>query len=100
MAGAAGCGISLVMVGSLIAAYGHDWPSHVVAGRVAIGECHRNDLCALDTLTRSTCSLCVYLRRQLFLFVGTDRMGPAQRNLQPRHEVHGRFDHYLDDVDV
>jgi len=36
MAGAAGCGISLVMVGSLIAAYGHDWPSHVVAGRVAI----------------------------------------------------------------
>lgn len=38
MAGALGCFASLIIVGSLIAAYGDDWPSHPVAGRVAIGE--------------------------------------------------------------
>lgn len=36
MVGAAGCFVSLVMVGSLVAAFSHDWPSHVVPGRVAI----------------------------------------------------------------
>ncbi|GAA5987746.1 hypothetical protein JCM10908_007196 [Rhodotorula pacifica] len=36
LAGAVGCGLSLIVVGSLIAAYGHDWPAHTVAGRVAI----------------------------------------------------------------
>lgn len=38
MAGAAGCFFSLIMVGSMIAAYGDDFPAHPVAGRVAIGE--------------------------------------------------------------
>lgn len=37
MFGATGCFGSLIIVGSLIAAYGDDWPSHAVAGRVAIG---------------------------------------------------------------
>ncbi|GFZ51224.1 hypothetical protein JCM24511_08982 [Saitozyma sp. JCM 24511] len=36
MIGATGCFVSLVMVGSLVAAFGHSWPSHVSAGRVAI----------------------------------------------------------------
>ncbi|KIJ18533.1 L-arabinose isomerase [Paxillus involutus ATCC 200175] len=36
MWGAAGCFVSLVMVGSLIAVYGDDWPAHMTAGRVAI----------------------------------------------------------------
>ncbi|KAN0091350.1 Sugar transporter domain containing protein [Tylopilus felleus] len=34
--GAAGCCISLVMVGSLVAAFGNDWQGHVTAGHVAI----------------------------------------------------------------
>lgn len=38
MAGAAGCFGSLVIVGSLIAAFGSNWLAHPVAGRVAIGE--------------------------------------------------------------
>ena len=37
MSGAAGCCISLVIVGSLIAAFGSDWPGHVSAGHAAIG---------------------------------------------------------------
>lgn len=37
MAGAVGCFISLVMVGSLIASYSDNWPAHQTAGRVAIG---------------------------------------------------------------
>ncbi|KAG8214110.1 general substrate transporter [Butyriboletus roseoflavus] len=36
MWGAAGCCFSLVIVGSLIAVFGDDWPSHVAAGHVAI----------------------------------------------------------------
>ncbi|KAF8552187.1 D-xylose-proton symporter [Imleria badia] len=36
MWGAAGCCISLVIVGSLIAAFGNDWPNHATAGHVAI----------------------------------------------------------------
>ncbi|BEI91380.1 uncharacterized protein CcaverHIS019_0402000 [Cutaneotrichosporon cavernicola] len=36
MVGAAGCFVSLVMVGSLVAAFGHDWPKYAVQGRVAI----------------------------------------------------------------
>lgn len=47
MAGAVGCFISLVMVGSLIAAYGDNWPAHQTAGRVAIGE-HLGRLCCFD----------------------------------------------------
>ncbi|KAH0828051.1 putative transporter [Lanmaoa asiatica] len=40
MWGAAGCCISLVIVGSLIAAFGNDWPGHATAGHVAIGTSH------------------------------------------------------------
>lgn len=36
MAGAVGCGVSLIVVGSLIAAYAHDWPAHPMAGHAAI----------------------------------------------------------------
>ncbi|KAG6335954.1 hypothetical protein ID866_3130 [Astraeus odoratus] len=36
MCGALGCCISLLMVGSLIAAFGNDWPAHASAGRAAI----------------------------------------------------------------
>ncbi|KAL1405140.1 hypothetical protein Q8F55_008764 [Vanrija albida] len=36
MCGAVGCGLSLIMVGSLIAAFGHDWPHHRAAGNAAI----------------------------------------------------------------
>ncbi|KAG9316840.1 putative sugar transporter [Chiua virens] len=36
MCGAAGCCISLVVVGTLVAAFGHDWPGHATAGHVAI----------------------------------------------------------------
>jgi MFS family permease len=36
MCGAAGCCISLVIVGSLIAAFGSDWKDHVTAGHAAI----------------------------------------------------------------
>ncbi|KZP25298.1 general substrate transporter [Athelia psychrophila] len=36
MVGAAGCCSSLIVVGSLIAAFGSDWPAHPVAGHVAI----------------------------------------------------------------
>jgi hypothetical protein len=38
MAGAAGCFISLAIVGSLIAGYGTNWPAHPLAGHAAIGE--------------------------------------------------------------
>ena len=40
MFGAAGCCISLVIVGSLVAAFGNDWQGHVTAGHVAIGTPH------------------------------------------------------------
>ncbi|KAF9241825.1 general substrate transporter [Melanogaster broomeanus] len=36
MWGAAGCFVSLMIVGSLVAAFGDDWPAHPTAGRVAI----------------------------------------------------------------
>ncbi|KIK76447.1 hypothetical protein PAXRUDRAFT_169987, partial [Paxillus rubicundulus Ve08.2h10] len=36
MWGAIGCFVSLVMVGSLTAVYGDDWPAHMIVGRVAI----------------------------------------------------------------
>ncbi|KAH7888933.1 general substrate transporter [Phlebopus sp. FC_14] len=36
MCGSAGCFVSLIIVGSLIAVYGTDWPAHTTAGRVAI----------------------------------------------------------------
>jgi MFS family permease len=86
MAGAAGCGISLVVVGSLIAAYGHDWPSHVVAGRVAIGECHRNDLCPLDTLTRSALQPLCISTTSTFPIRGhrSDGSSPARSSTSPR----------------
>lgn len=36
MIGSVGCFVSLIMVGSLIAAYSDNWPAHATAGRVAI----------------------------------------------------------------
>ncbi|KAH7916636.1 general substrate transporter [Hygrophoropsis aurantiaca] len=36
MCGAVGCFVALVIVGSLIATFGSDWPSHPTAGRAAI----------------------------------------------------------------
>ncbi|KII90641.1 hypothetical protein PLICRDRAFT_174023 [Plicaturopsis crispa FD-325 SS-3] len=36
MTGALGCLGALIVVGSLIAAYGHDWPAHPMAGHAAI----------------------------------------------------------------
>jgi hypothetical protein len=74
MAGAAGCFFSLIMVGSMIAAYGDDFPSHPVAGRVAIGEYTLlPSIILADLLTWG--SLRVHLRRQLLLFMGPHRMG-------------------------
>lgn len=37
MMGAAGCFVSLVVVGSMVAAFSPNWTEHVAAGRVAIG---------------------------------------------------------------
>ena len=39
MSGALGCCIALLVVGSLIAAFGNDWPAHAMAGHTAIGGC-------------------------------------------------------------
>lgn len=44
MAGSVGCFTSLVMVGSLIAAYGDNWPAHQSAGRVAIAFVYIYDI--------------------------------------------------------
>jgi len=39
MSGALGCCVALLIVGSLVAAFGNDWPAHAAAGHTAIGGC-------------------------------------------------------------
>jgi len=51
MWGAAGCCISLLLVGSLVAAFGDDWPGHVTAGHAAIGTSRFSILVTRDTTT-------------------------------------------------
>jgi MFS family permease len=69
MIGATGCFVSLVMVGSLVAAFGHAWPSHVSAGRVAIGESMLQRCSALGTASRrADCAAFVYIYDVFFSF--------------------------------
>lgn len=68
MAGAVGCFVSLIIVGSMIAAFGGRFGEYPMAGHVAIGEfggaCHP----AADSL-----SLCLHLRCKLQLQLGSYR---------------------------
>lgn len=99
LTGAVGCFISLVMVGSLIAAFSNDWPNHAAAGRTAIGACNRSWLMRL-ALTTFVRSLCLRLRRLLFVFMGPYWMGVTVRDLLARYPLHWRLDYHLDDVVV
>ena len=80
MAGALGCFGSLVIVGSLIAAFGSDWPAHPVAGHVAIGERFIALFILFYTLTGVLIhcihgSIRIYLRCQLLLLLGAHWLG-------------------------
>lgn len=101
MAGAAGCCGSLIVVGSLIAAFGSDWPAHPVAGHVAIGEFSFIMLESKTVLTRYILdSVRVHLRCQLLLLLGADWLGPSQRNIPARTKVYWNQHHNLLHLDV
>lgn len=91
MAGAVGCFFSLIMVGSMIAAYGGTFDVNPMPGHVAIGE--SGDIGR--SLQADSGSFRLHLRCLLLLQLGTYRMGLTVRNLQPFHQIHRCIHHHL-----
>lgn len=101
MTGALGCLGALIVVGSLIAAYGHDWPAHPMAGHAAIGmpACVIRCLDTEPLIVASLYSFRIHLRRQLLVLVGAHRMGAAERDIPARTAVYGHLDYDVCYVD-
>lgn len=73
MAGAVGCFMSLIVVGSMIAGYGGTFDVNPMPGHVAIGEWYQ----AVGPHGTDYTSLRLHLRRLLLLQLGSHRLGPS-----------------------
>jgi hypothetical protein len=95
MAGAVGCFFSLIMVGSMIAAYGGTFDVNPMPGHVAIGK----SLFAGQVIQLLTCSIRLHLRRLLLILVGSHRMGSSLGDFQSLDSIDWCFNHYIMHLD-
>lgn len=98
MMGAVGCCFSLVVVGSLIAAFGKDWPNHKAAGNAAIAFVFVYDF--WFSLSWAPIGYVLFPALHAISRADEGQMGPPQRDLQLGDQEYRCFDHYQHYLDV